>query len=203
MRIYYSDIRFLDEAKARYPGTSSSKGSAFGVSLLAAAYKDYCKKTMPAIQILLTGKPIFPSAPEVHFSISHSKTHVLCAISDQPVGADTLDFRRVSPEVVKKLTTDEERELLSFYDIWALRESVYKLVGEGDLRTMRFYKKGDDIIPPVEGVRCRLYDEIPDSSTAISCFLGDFPDKFIEIPGKKLLRDESKLTRMMDERCMK
>lgn len=199
MRLYYADIRGLDESKALCPPLSGSPGSAFGVSLLSVAYEDYNKATMPLIKKLMIGKPYFPGNPGLHFSISHSRTHVFCALSKYPVGADTIDFRIIDPKVAEKLTTPEERELLSFYDIWALRESLFKLEGTGDLRTMRFYKKGDEIIPPVEGVKCRLYDELPDSATAVATRCDDFPDILTFVPAKKLLRQENRLTRMMEK----
>lgn len=199
MRLYYADIRGLDESKALYPPLSPSQGSAFGVSLLSVAYQDYAEATMPFIKKLIRGKPYFPANPGVNFSISHSRTHVICALSKYPVGVDTIDFRSVSPRVIEKLTTPEERKLLSFYDIWALRESLYKLEGEGDLRTMRFYCNADGIIAPIEGVRCRLYKELDNSSTAVSIREGDFPEKLIKIPSEQLLKQENRLTRMMDK----
>lgn len=199
MRLYYADIRGLDERKALYPPISKSLGSAFGVSLLAAAYEDYNNATMPLIKKLASGKPWFPGNPGFHFSISHSRTHVLCAVSKHPVGADTTDHRNVSVQVINKLTTPEEREQLSFFEIWALRESLFKLDGTGDLRTMRFLKRNGEIIPPVSGVKCRLYNDIDGSSIAVSTREGNLPDKLIKIPAEKLLYEENKLTRMMEK----
>ena len=40
LRLYYADIRGLDEADALYPPRRASPGSAFGTSLLAYAYQD-------------------------------------------------------------------------------------------------------------------------------------------------------------------
>ncbi|NCC66919.1 MAG: 4'-phosphopantetheinyl transferase superfamily protein [Clostridia bacterium] len=199
MRLYYSDIRGLDESKAKYPPMSPNHGSAFGTSLLAVAYGEYNTAVMPKIKKLISGKPYFPGNEGFHFSISHSRTHVICAVSKRPVGVDTIDFRSVPESVVHQLTTAEEREHLSFYEIWALRESLYKLTGEGDLKTMRFYMKSREIIAPVPGVFCRLYDEIEDSAAAVCSFADNLPDKLIKIPSKMLLRDNNKLDRKLDE----
>lgn len=200
MRLYYADIRGLDESKALYPPLSKSQGSAFGVSLLAVAYEDYNNATMPLIKKLISGKPWFPGNPGFHFSISHSRTHVVCAVSKYPVGVDTADHRNVSSRFIKKITTAEERKNLSFFEIWALRESLFKLEGKGNLRTMRFIKKKNGkIIPPVSGVKCRIYNDIKDNTVAVCAREGDFPDKLIMIPSKKLLKEENKLTRMMEK----
>ena len=191
MRLYYADIRGIDEKDALYPPISQNKGSALGVSLLAEAYRDYVGAPLPKIMKLLTGKPFLLGDPEYHFSLSHSKTHVFCALSSQPVGVDTEAHRFIKPSTIEKLTSPEELESLSFFDIWVLRESLFKLVGEGDLRKMRFYKRGEEIIPPRDGVFCRLYSDIEASSTAVCCYDGKFPDRITQISIEKLLKKEA------------
>lgn len=203
MKLYYADIRGIDEKDALYPPLSASHGSAFGVSLLAEAYKDYAGAPIPKIIKLLSGKPFVPAEPELHFSVSHSKTHVLCAISENPVGVDTETHRFIKQSVIERLTTPGELACLTFFDIWVLRESLYKLTGKGDLRTMRFYRRGDLIIPPAEGVFCRLYSDIEGSSSAASCYDGEFPDKIVEIPAYKLLKKEAARELMKQHRSEK
>lgn len=190
MRLYYADIRGIDEKDALYPPLSKNKGSAFGVSLLAAAYEDYAGAPLPKIVKLLSGKPFSPDRPEYHYSISHSKTHVFVALSKQPVGADTETHRQMKQSIIERLTTPAELAGLSFFDIWVLRESLYKLTGEGDLRSLRFYKRNGKIVPPVDGVYCRLYPDIEGSSTAVCCFDGMFPDKITKIPIESLLKKD-------------
>ena len=193
LKLYYSDIRGVDEKEAKFPASSASHGSALAMSLLAAAYEDYKGGKFPRVKKLLSGKPFFEDKSAPYFSLSHSRTHVMCALSDSPVGVDTQDFRDTPPRFIEKLTTDKERELLSFFDIWALRESLFKLTGEGDLRTMRFYKQGETIIPPVDGVKCRLYSDIPNSSSAVCIREGEFPKRIIHIPVRKLLKPDTGL----------
>ena len=192
MRLYYADIRAVDEKDALYPPLSERRGSAFGVSLLAEAYRDYAGTQLPKIVRLLTGKPVSPEIPEYHYSISHSKTHVMVALSKHPVGADTETHRLLRQATIEKLTTPAELAGLPFFDIWVLRESLYKLTNRGDLRTMRFYKKDGKIIPPEEGVFCRLYSDIEGSSTAVSCYDGDFPDNITKVPVELLLKNEAR-----------
>ena len=195
MRIYYADIRGLDESRALYPGTSKSRGSAFGVSLLATAYADCAGRAMlPKIERQLLGRPVFSSEPELNFSVSHSETHVVCALSHSPVGIDTEPAdRAVSRRVIEKLTTAEEREFLSFLEIWTLRESLFKLTGEGNLRTMRFYRRLGKIVAPVEGAKCRIYKDVEGAVISVSTFDGSFPNKLIEIPAKQLLKKDKPL----------
>lgn len=188
MRLYYADIRGADERDALYPPLSKSRGSALGVSLLAEAYRDYAGAPLPKLARLLSGKAYAPGSPELHFSISHSRTHVFCALSEQPVGVDTETHRFIRQSVIDRLTTPEELSGLSFFDIWVLRESLFKLTGEGELRSMRFYLRAGQIVPPVEGISCRLYRDIEGSSSAVACYGGGFPDTMIRIPTEKILR---------------
>lgn len=188
MKIYYTDIRGVAEKDALYPPLSDAPGSALGVSLLAAAYDDYKGTRLPRIKRLFRGKPFFPDSPDLHFSISHSRTHVLCALSDSPVGADTLDHRHVRQHSINKLVTQTELEDFSFHEIWALRESFFKLTGSGDLRTMRFYRDNGEIRGPRPDVFSRLYPDIEGSSTAVSAYNDRFPNSLIKIPVEKLLK---------------
>lgn len=203
MRLYYADIRGIDENDALYPPLSVNKGSAFGVSLLAAAYQDYAGAPLPKIVKLLTGKPLFPERPEYHYSISHSKTHVLVALSKKPVGVDTETHRFIKQTTIEKLTSPAELAGLPFFDIWVLRESLFKLTGKGDVRSMRFYKRNGKIVPPEDGVFCRLYTDIEGSSTAVSCYDGDFPEKIKEIPVEALLKKEAIKRRAKENRTEK
>lgn len=195
MRLYYADIRGADELRALYPGTSKSAGSAFGVSLLAEAYADYSGKAlMPKIERLLLKRNAFFKEPELHYSVSHSQTHVLVALSDSPVGVDTEPSdRTVSQKLIEKLTTEKEREFLSFLEIWTLRESYFKLTGEGDLRTLRFYRHFGKIIAPRDDVFCRQYKCVDGAVISVCSYKNDFPEEITQIPLEKLLKKEKPL----------
>ena len=149
------------------------------------------KAPLPKIVKLLTGKPLFPERPEYHYSVSHSKTHVVVALSKQPVGVDTETHRSIKQTTIEKLTSPAELAGLPFFDIWVLRESLFKLTGKGDIRSMRFYKRNGKIVPPEDGVFCRLYSDIEGSSTAVACYDGDFPDKIKKIPIETLLKKDA------------
>lgn len=188
MKIYYTDIRGADEKLAKYPAESGQPGSAFGISLLAAACADFANIPLLPIKRLPHGKPCFENEPNLHFSISHSRTHVMCAISNHPVGADTLDHRPIKAETIARLASDEELSDFTFHQLWALRESFFKLTGEGDLRTLHFSKKPKGIITPRPDVFSRLYTGIDNSSAAVSSYQTDFPEVLIQIPIERLLK---------------
>lgn len=189
MRLYYADIRGIDEADALYPPSSKRKGSALGVSLVAAAYADYAGSPPSKLLALLTGRSTEP--PALHYSVSHSKTHVLCALSETPVGVDTEVHRPFKQTYIERLCTPAELASFSFFDIWVLRESFFKLTGTGDLRTLRFHKRNGKVISPDPRVHARLYRDLAGSSTAVCSFENDFPETIKKVPIEALLKKDA------------
>lgn len=199
MRLYYADIRDIDEADALYPPSSKRKGSALGVSLLAAAYADYTGSPPSKLLTLFTGRSKEP--PALHYSVSHSKTHVLCALSETPVGADTEAHRPFKQAYIERLCTPAELAGLPFFDIWVLRESFFKLTGAGDLRTLRFYRRNGKIIPPDASVHARLYRDIEGSSAAVCSYESNFPETIKKIPVEALLKKDAVQRRKREKKA--
>ena len=94
---------------------------------------------MPEILVTDRGKPYFANSPW-HFSISHSKGHVFCALSEHPIGIDAEELdREIRPELADKILSPMERQqydaaedpqkaLLTF---WVLKEARAKFTGVG------------------------------------------------------------------------
>ena len=114
-------------------------GHAAGRELLARMYLDHTGQPMPEIAIMPGGKPYFPGST-LHFSISHTKTRVFCALSDRPLGIDAEDMnRRVNLRLAKNILSagenvqfsaadDASKALLTF---WVLKEAAAKCAGQG------------------------------------------------------------------------
>lgn len=113
-----------------------------GQLLLKQMYEELTGEEMPAIGKMPRGKPYFLTG-SLHFSITHTKMTVFCALSDVPVGIDAEELTRVvSPGLAEKilspneyaqyaaLKTEEERNdaLLRF---WVLKEAEVKCSGLG------------------------------------------------------------------------
>ena len=85
------------------------------------------------------GKPYFVDG-SAHFSISHTKSRVFCALSDRNVAIDAEEMsRKVSENLAQKLLSPEEfaqyqaaqdksHAILKF---WVLKEAAGKLSGRG------------------------------------------------------------------------
>lgn len=188
MQVICADIRGLDESKASHNGRSKSPGSGFAYSLLAYAIVEYwgCE-TLPEIVVDVNGKPYFHDHPDWHFSLSHTGTHVLAAISDQPIGADIESQRDLTGRLILNTMDEHESKHFGFLDLWVLRESLYKLQGKGDLRGMHFQRRDDIIVAPTPGVSCCLYSDIPLCHTAVCCYEGEFPERLIVAPSSVFL----------------
>ena len=97
------------------------------------------KKPLPEIRRTERGKPYFVGSP-LHFSISHTKKHVFCALSDRPIGIDAEEADRdirlalaekiLSPGELEQFrkSHDPRQALLRF---WVLKEAAAKCSGEG------------------------------------------------------------------------
>ena len=149
-----------------------------GKLLLAQMYEELTGEEMPPIEKAPRGKPYFPGS-DLHFSITHTKTTVFCAISDVPLGIDAEDLnRKVSPTLAQKLLSPaefaqyeavpaEERNeaLLRF---WVLKEAEAKCSGLGlrgypdhtdfDLNDPRVSKIGDCIVAVIQAEEPQVDD---------------------------------------------
>ena len=101
--------------------------------------KEYGITETPVFDYTPEGKPFIASHPDIHFSLSHSKNVALCAISDQPIGADVETYRNISPSLVNYTMNESEQELINassnrtmqFLHFWTRKEALLKLTGEG------------------------------------------------------------------------
>lgn len=85
------------------------------------------------------GKPYLRDYPDVSFSLSHSGDYVLCAVSEDCVGADIQKKEPLKADIASRFYSDAERKLIAcsedsltaFYHIWVLKESYVKYTGKG------------------------------------------------------------------------
>ncbi len=114
------------------------EGDAYGL-LARAVHAVWGWTELPEIARLPGGKPVFANYPDHHFSLSHSGTLALVALSDAPVGCDmelvrprreglpAYVFRGEGYERYRSLGGDWE----AFYTLWTQLESIIKYTGEG------------------------------------------------------------------------
>lgn len=117
---------------------SAGTGHEEGRALLAQLYRQYAGSEMPPILTTRLGKPYFENGP--HFSITHTKTHVFCALSEKPIGIDAEDLDRkinlqlaekiLSPEEQKRVTQASDKRL-ALLKLWVLKEADGKRTGQG------------------------------------------------------------------------
>ena len=150
-----------------------------GKLLLAQMYEELTGEEMPPIEKAPRGKPYFPGS-DLHFSITHTKTTVFCAISDVPLGIDAEDLnRKVSPTLAQKILSpaefaqyeavpeeDRNEALLRF---WVLKEAEAKCSGLGlrgypdhtdfDLNDPRVSKIGDCMVAVILAQEPQVEDQ--------------------------------------------
>ena len=126
-------------------------GHRAGRELLARMYREETGTDHPPIAVAERGKPYFVHGA-LHFSISHTKGHVFCVLSDAPVGLDAEEMdRKIDLRLAEKILSESEKRryeaspdkrdtLLRF---WVLKEAAAKLTGEG----LRGYPDHTDFDP--------------------------------------------------------
>lgn len=127
MELFWTQIT---DAQPARPARTKAHGSAWGVSLLAYAARAVWGIDLPETAELPGGKPYFPACPQVHFSVSHTRTAALVAVSAAPVGADVEQVRPLHPAMARRLAQADCGDLQPF-ELWTLRESWFKLTGRG------------------------------------------------------------------------
>ena len=118
---------------------SPKEGHSAGRGLLRVMYEAHTGKPMPSIARGTRGKPYFPES-DLHFSISHTRSHVFCALSDKPIGIDAepLD-RKINLLLAEKILSPSERnqydaavdKRMALLTFWVLKEAHAKCTGEG------------------------------------------------------------------------
>ena len=110
-----------------------------GRMLLGDLYRQHTGEDLPPIARGDRGKPYFLGS-SFHFSITHTKHHAFCALSDKPVGIDAEELDRnidlrlagkiLSPFEIAQFeaAADKRISLLTF---WVLKEAAGKCTGAG------------------------------------------------------------------------
>ena len=88
----------------------------------------------------------------LHFSVSHTKKHVFCALSDRPVGLDAEEKdREIRLRLAEKILSEPEKRRFeaaadkrdALLRLWVLKEASVKLTGAG----LRGYPNHTDFDP--------------------------------------------------------
>lgn len=126
----------------RFKQAADQKQSAVGWLLLAYGMRqEYGTKKIPDFQKTASGKPFFAGKNMPFFNLSHSGSFVGCGLHREEIGLDIQKLTPAKPFLVQMVCTDEEQASvksdLNFCRIWAMKESVGKLTGEGITSSFR------------------------------------------------------------------
>jgi hypothetical protein len=173
VRIFTSDVGNFCHDKKQI--------SAAAYALLSYAVAQTWGRPCPEIVRDNAGKPSFIGDTGMCFSISHSQSRVLVAVSQAPVGVDVEVHRQVRPDLKKRIFSPQMQENFNFFEGWTVREAVFKLTGEGGLTTMELEKRAGEIITPFPTVKCRVYASIPGCTASAASRADNFPDQIEEV----------------------
>lgn len=135
----------------------SETGQEAASALLARMYETHVGAPLPEIARTPKGKPYFVGS-DWHFSVSHTKKHVFCALSRRNIGIDAEEAdRNICLKIAEKILSREEyRRYEAAADkrdallrLWVLKEAQGKLTGEG----IRFHPTHTDFSPSDPRIR--------------------------------------------------
>lgn len=110
-----------------------------GRCLLAELYYAQTGQPLPPVLTTPRGKPYLEGNP-LYFSISHTRHHAFCALSDRPIGIDAEEIDRIIPPMLteKILSPAEKIRYAAASDkneallrLWVLKEARAKFLGTG------------------------------------------------------------------------
>lgn len=123
----------------RYASLDGEGGHEAGRRLLREMYFEMTGLSMPEILTEERGKPYFADG-DLHFSVSHTKKHVFCVLSEKPVGIDAEECdRRIDLRLADKILSPREKgrydlaedKRVALLRFWVLKEAAAKLSGQG------------------------------------------------------------------------
>lgn len=130
---------------------NGKSGHEMGRELLARLYFSRTGRSLPEIRVTDRGKPYF-AEDALHFSISHTKRHAFCVLSDRPVGIDAEETDRdIRLGLAEKILSPTEKaryeaapdKRAALLRLWVLKEAAAKLSGQG----LRGYPNHTDFSP--------------------------------------------------------
>lgn len=151
LRIYTADIAALEFSAAlpllspyrrerleRTRGSLAKKQGAGAELLLHIALRELGISALPEIEADENGKPRFLKGG-LFFSLSHSGSRALCAVSDRELGADLQEKKSGGERLVRRFFAPDEQAYIfsapdrdeAFTKIWAKKESYAKALGLG------------------------------------------------------------------------
>ena len=128
-----------------------------------------------------TGKPYFTGRPDIHFSLSHTKGAVMCAISGSEVGCDIerIDRRMDLESVAARVFTEKEIQSCRVKDTL-----IPEILSKKEIRTCRVETSENQ--PAFSGTVAGIRDEQPDSQiNRIQPLPGIEPKEFFRIWTRK------------------
>ena len=169
--IPYAPIPNMEALKALMPPDRQARFAArnpaplFAYGLLSLVLDRHYSLDAQDIRYTEAGRPYLPGDP-VHISLSHTRTHALCAVSEAPVGCDIEVHRPVSPRTIQRVLADGESEA-DFFAYWTLKESYFKLTGDlSQPFSSIFFQLADDSATRSDA-QGFVYREIPNCTTAV------------------------------------
>lgn len=132
-----------------------------------SAISDFCGIMPDKIQFGKErfGKPYAENLP-VQFSVSHSGSIAICAVSEKAIGIDIEKIRPINSDIAQRFATEKELDYINanqngFFEIWTLKEAYFKYKGTGigaDIKDVSFEIKANKIYCSDKSCKLSFYN---------------------------------------------
>jgi len=154
------------QRRTRLTGGPADTGPLFAYALLAlAATRHFSIDTAATLRYTTGGKPYLAGSP-LHLSLSHSKTHALCALAEQPIGCDIETHRPISRAITARILSGTENPA-DFFTHWTLKESYVKLTDDASPHFSALTFTITDNTAQGQGTHGHLYRQVPNCTAAL------------------------------------
>lgn len=182
--------------------------SIFAGLLLRYAYlcAGYCEEAWQheIIRRARYGKPYMVQKTMFHYSLSHSGEWVLCAVDNNPIGADIQELRQWKLSTAERFYAKSEYEWLAsfgadcdkeqtklFYKMWTAKESCVKFTGRGIGAGIDQYRVNQDFtkinVVDSKELPIKIYESISGYMVCVCSEGENFPDSLIIVSLEKLV----------------
>ena len=159
--------------------------------LYAYAMRQWGVDPAAEVTVLPAGKPVLARREDLFFSLSHSDTWAMCAVSNKPVGADIQRRRPVKDSMARWFHPSERSRLetlsgdaweAEFFRLWTRKEAWVKAVSEEKTLSLA----AEDVLHPAPGLFFRDY-ALPGGCQAAVCALEEDIHEPVTVEKQELL----------------
>ncbi len=135
---------------------------------------------------------------DIHFSLSHSNSLAICAVSDKEIGIDAEKKSFFNPSIIERFFTQNEKDEFSkysdteksdaFFRMWTIKEAYAKMTGSGLASFKDFSVSLLPVVHIKEAPKCFIKEFDKDGYAISLCSMKEDDIEFEKVEINKIIR---------------